>query len=72
MKKDKKYYTELIEELGKKIVKEKNMIGTYFEGKLKKEYGSEKWHLEIVNDENGNSFFFCLIMHTIDNTNKIW
>ncbi len=40
MKKDKKYYTELVEELGKKIVKEKNMIGTYFEGKLKKEYGN--------------------------------
>ena len=40
MKRDKKYYTELIEELGKKIIKDKYHIGTYFEGKLKKEYSS--------------------------------
>ena len=38
MKKDKKYYTELVEELGKKIVKEKSNIGSYFNNKLKKEF----------------------------------
>ncbi len=51
MKRDKKYYTELMEELGKKIVKEKNHIGTYFEGKLKKEYGSADIGWSTIDDK---------------------
>ena len=44
MKKDKRYYTKLIEELGKKIVREKNNIGSYIEDKLKKECGiNDDW-----------------------------
>lgn len=51
MKKDKRYYTELTEELGKKIVKEKNNIGSYFEGKLKKECGSADISWTTVDDK---------------------
>lgn len=51
MKKDKKYYTELIEELGKKIVKEKNNIGTYFNNKLKQEYGNADVSWATIDDK---------------------
>ena len=51
MKRDKKYYTELIEELGKKIVKEKNNIGSYIEGKLKKEYGNADISWTTIDDK---------------------
>ena len=39
MKKDKRYYVDLVEELGKKIIKEKNKIGSYADNGLKKPYG---------------------------------
>lgn len=50
MKKDKRYYVELVEEFGKKIIKEKNNIGTYFDNQLKKECGnaSISW---LTNDD---------------------
>ena len=40
MKKDKRYYVDLVEEYGKKIIKEKNNIGSYFDSQLKKECGN--------------------------------
>ena len=51
MKKDKKYYTELMEELGKKIIKDKNHIGTYFNNKLKQEYSSADLGWSTIDDK---------------------